>query len=118
MSYRIERWKEVYRPNSAMLRLILEREGYRVFQWSDRPNTFYGLHKHSEEQSHWIVSGSLELTIERQGTYTLNAGDRDFMPAETYHSARVTSEEPVLYLVGEKIKVVEKKKRGRKRKTT
>lgn len=118
MSYRIERWREVYQPNPAMLRLTLEREGYQVFQWTDRPNAFYGLHKHTTEQSHWIISGSLELTVERKGTFTLNAGDRDFMPAETYHSARVTSEEPVIYLVGEKISVIEKKKRGRKKKST
>ena len=45
-----------------------------------------------------------QLTIERDGTVVLKAGDRDFMPAGTYHSARVVSEEPVVYLVGEKLK--------------
>ena len=30
-------------------------------------------------------------------------GDRDFMPAGTYHSARVAGDEPVMYLVGEKM---------------
>lgn len=103
-NYRFERWKEYYAPNAAMLRLILEQEGYRVFQWSDRPGMIYGLHKHDEDQSHWIISGSLELTVERAGTFVLEAGDRDFMPAGNYHSARVVSDAPVLYLIGEKIK--------------
>jgi mannose-6-phosphate isomerase-like protein (cupin superfamily) len=101
--YKIQRWREIYAPNAAMLRIVLEREGYRVYQWADRPEMAYGLHKHHEDQTHWIVSGALELTIEKVGTFTLEAGDRDFLPAETYHTARVVGEESVIYLVGEKI---------------
>ncbi|HEY0458341.1 MAG TPA: cupin domain-containing protein [Pyrinomonadaceae bacterium] len=103
MTYRIERWAQRHAPNSAMLRHILVSEGYRVFQWSDLPEAIYVNHKHAEDQSHWIVSGALELTIERVGTIILESGDRDFMPANTYHSARVVSDEPVVYLVGEKL---------------
>ena len=102
--YRIERWRQPFAPNPAMLRRVLESEGYAVFQWSDRPDVVYGLHKHGTEQSHWIVSGKLELMIEAVGTFVLAAGDRDFMPAHTYHTARVISEEAVVYLIGEKIK--------------
>lgn len=102
-NYRIERWTQIHAPNSAMMRHILVTEGYRVFQWSDQPEAVYVNHKHPTDQSHWIVSGALELTIERVGTFVLEAGDRDFMPANTYHSARVVSEEPVVYLVGEKV---------------
>ena len=102
-NYRIERWNALHPPNSAMLRHILVSEGFRVFQWSDMPEAVYVNHKHGEDQSHWIISGALELTIERIGTFVLEAGDRDFMPAGTYHSARVVSEVPVIYLVGEKI---------------
>ena len=104
MSYQIERWKEIYAPNAAMLRLALTREGYRVFQWCDRPEMGYSNHKHNEDQTHWIISGALEITITNVGSYTLETGDRDFIPAHTYHSAQVTGEEPVLYLVGAKIK--------------
>jgi quercetin dioxygenase-like cupin family protein len=103
LSHRIERWKEIYEPNPAMLRHILVREGYKVSQWCDRPNMMYANHKHGEDQTHWIISGALELTIENVGTFTLEAGDRDFMSANTYHSAQVIGEEPVVYLVGEKI---------------
>lgn len=45
----------------------------------------------------------------------LEAGDRDFMPAETYHSARVIGDEAVLYLVGELTPA--KKTRGRPKKS-
>jgi quercetin dioxygenase-like cupin family protein len=101
--YRIERWTQIHAPNPAMLRHILVTEGFRVYQWSDRAEAVYGQHKHDEDQTHWIISGALELTIERVGTFTLEAGDRDFMPAGTYHSARVVGEESVVYLIGEKI---------------
>jgi len=100
VGYRVERWKEVYPPNPAMLRLLLVREGYEVFQWADRPRAFYGAHKHPEDQCHWIISGKLEIHVKDVGTFQLSAGDRDFMPAETYHTAEVLGDEPVVYLIG------------------
>src|SRR5437016_10333463 len=103
--YSIRKWAEIYPPNPAMLRYILVSEGYRVFQWCDQPEIAYGQHKHDEDQSHWIISGTLELTVERFGIFTLEVGDRDFMPAGIYHSARVLGEEPVMYLIGEKIEM-------------
>lgn len=103
-SYRIERWKENEKPNPTKLREILNSEGYSVYQWQDSPDAVYGLHKHERDQSHWIISGALELTIENVGTLILEAGDRDFMPAGTFHSARVVGKNPVVYLVGEKVK--------------
>jgi len=111
--YRVEKWAERMAPNGAMLRLRLEAGGYRVFQWSDQPGAFYGTHKHPEAQSHWIISGTLEITVRSQ-SYVLEAGDRDYMPAETYHTARVLGEVPVVYLVGELLPP--KKKRGRPKK--
>lgn len=100
--YRVEKWPEIYAPNPAMLRQILSSEGYDVLHWCDQPHIIYGMHSHATAQSHWVLSGSLELTIERTGTFVLEAGDRDFMPANTYHSARVIGDEPVHYLIGEK----------------
>lgn len=100
--YRVEKWSELQTPGMALMRLIMTQEGYSVYQWCDRPEMEYGMHFHSEEQSHWVVSGSLEITVQKVGTFLLQAGDRDFMPANTYHSARVIGEEPVLYLIGAK----------------
>ena len=101
--YRIQKWSEVYSPNPAMLRHVMASEGYRIYQWSDRPGAFYSWHMHAEDQSHWVVSGTLELTVKDFGTFILEAGDRDFMPAGTYHTASVASDEPAIYLIGEKI---------------
>lgn len=101
-AYYVTKWSELRAPNPAMLRHILVCEGYSVQQWGDSPGSAIPMHKYDKEQSHWIVSGSLEMTVERYGTFVLEAGDRDFMPAGTYHSARVLGDEHVIYLVGEK----------------
>jgi len=102
--YRVEVWRSPFAPNPAMLRNTLANEGYTITQWCDQPGTVYGAHKHPEAQSHWIISGSMEFQVMNGGIHVLSAGDRDYMPAETYHSARVLGEEPVLYLIGEKRK--------------
>ena len=88
-------------PIASKLRQVLESEGYSVFEWSDLPRTLYEAHEHDDDQSHWIISGALELTVNDQ-TYTLQAGDRDFLPAHTMHSASVPGSEPVRYLIGAK----------------
>ena len=88
-------------PDPRSLRRQLELEGYSVFEWSDAPGTVYGPHSHAEAQSHWIVSGELELTVGDE-TYALRAGDRDFLPANTTHSAFVPGHQPVRYLIGAK----------------
>jgi mannose-6-phosphate isomerase-like protein (cupin superfamily) len=100
----VERWKEPYQPNPAMLRFTLSNEGLAVYQWCDTANSMRARHKHDKDQSHWIVSGRLEIRITQSGeTYILEAGDRDFIPAETYYELSVVGEEPCLYLVGEKL---------------
>jgi quercetin dioxygenase-like cupin family protein len=101
LSLRVERWDKQETPEERELRHRLEAEGYSVFAWSDAPGTHYGAHRHPEDQSHWIVSGRLELRIQGE-TYTLCAGDRDYLPANTVHSAFVPGSEPVHYLIGAK----------------
>jgi quercetin dioxygenase-like cupin family protein len=101
MSIQIERWGETDPPNPAELRARLQADGYSVFQWSDTPGTRYGPHAHPEDQSHWILSGELQLRVGHE-TYTLRAGDRDFLPANTIHSALVPGDDPVVYLIGAK----------------
>ena len=99
MSIQVERWSETSSPNAHELKARLVSEGYSVFQWSDAAGTKYGPHAHAEDQSHWILSGELELRVGYE-TYTLRAGDRDFLPANTIHSALVPGDEPVTYLIG------------------
>ena len=96
---RVERWSKEETPSAGELRAILEEEGYHVFEWSDAPGTHYGAHRHTEDQSHWIVSGTLELRVAGE-SYILRAGDRDFLPANTVHAAFVPGTEPARYLIG------------------
>jgi mannose-6-phosphate isomerase-like protein (cupin superfamily) len=101
MNIEVEHWRDVSPPNPAELRQRLIDEGYSVFEWTDVPGTKYGPHAHAEDQSHWILSGVLELRVGHE-TYSLRAGDRDYLPANTMHSAFVPGDEPVTYLIGAK----------------
>ena len=101
MSLEIERWSGPLPPDKQALRERLEAEGYSVFEWKDAPGTSYGPHTHGEDKSHWIISGALTLRVGWE-EYTLRAGDRDFLPAHTEHSAMVPGDEAVVYLIGAK----------------
>ena len=101
MNIQVDHWGEEGPPDPAELRRALQDEGYSVFQWTDAPGTKYGPHSHPEDQSHWILSGVLKLRVGHE-TYTLRAGDRDYLPASTMHSAFVPGNEPVTYLIGAK----------------
>lgn len=101
MSIEVERWSAPAPPDPAELRQRLQQEGYTVFQWTDAAGTKYGPHAHAEDQSHWILSGELELRVGHE-TYRLRAGDRDYLPADTIHSASVPGDEPVTYLIAAK----------------
>lgn len=110
--YRIEKWRHPYPPNPAMLRLELEGEGFRVINMCSMPESTYGMRKHENEQSHWVISGSIEITVGKIA-YLLTAGDRGRMPANTYHTSRVVGDEPVHYLIGERTTLDEKELRVR-----
>jgi quercetin dioxygenase-like cupin family protein len=98
---RVAEWKRAEAPARASLQAELEAEGYSVYVWTDGPGTTYPPHTHGDDQSHWIVSGAMALTVD--GTeYVLRAGDRDWLPAGMVHSARVVGASPVTYLVGAK----------------
>ena len=102
MKYKVERWNHESPPDAAELRSRMESEGFSVLEWTDQPGAIYPDHTHSDYQSHWILTGTLVLLVEGRGEVTLNAGDRDFMPAGTRHSATVSGGEPVHYLIGSK----------------
>ena len=99
-AYRVEKWTGNSTPSAAALKRTMEDEGFSVFLWSDPPGATYSPHMHSDDQSHWIVSGILELDVAGYGLFHLSAGDRDFMPAHTEHSAKVVGDESVVYLIG------------------
>jgi len=104
VEYRVEKYSGDAKPDAETLNRDMRAEGYDVFEWTDAPHAVYEPHQHSEDQSHWVVSGELELTVDGVGTVVLRAGDRDFMPAGTRHSARVLGTREVKYLIGVKYK--------------
>ena len=100
--YRVEKWTGDGDPSASELKRVMESEGFSLFQWSDPPGAYYSPHVHPDEQSHWIVSGKLELRVTSVGSFRLGPGDRDFMPPKTEHAAAVIGDEPVVYLIGSK----------------
>ena len=101
MTFSVQRWAGNEVPSPKGMRQILAHEGYSVFEWTDAPGTTYAPHAHDDDQSHWIISGALQLTVAGE-TYILQAGDRDFLPAQTTHAAFVPGDKPVWYLIGSK----------------
>ena len=100
MGFEVERWAGGGGPPDARrLRRQLEREGYEVFEWSDRPGASYAPHSHPEDQSHWVLSGELTLAVKGE-EYTRGPDDRDYMPAWTVHEARVGGHDAAVYRVG------------------
>ncbi len=98
---KIDRWHAAERPDSAKLVVELEADGYSVYSWTDGAHAVYPPHTHDDDQSHWVLSGALALTVDGQ-EYVLRAGDRDWLPAGTLHTARVVGGQSVTYLVGSK----------------
>ena len=101
MTFSVQRWTSNEAPSPKALRQILADEGYSVFEWTDLPGSTYDPHQHDDDQSHWIISGALQLTVAGE-SYTLRAGDRDFLPAQTTHAAFVPGDKPVRYFIGSK----------------
>ena len=101
MSIRVEKWEGPGRPDALELRARMESEGYAVFHWTDAPGRTYDEHTHAEDQTHWVLSGAITIVVAGR-EYTLRSGDRDYLPANVLHSARVDGTEPCVYLIGAK----------------
>jgi quercetin dioxygenase-like cupin family protein len=82
MSYRVEKWDSAEAPKTARLRILMESDGYEVYEWSDRPGSVYGMHEHSDDQSHCIISGKLELTVMDEGALFWNPATAILCPPE------------------------------------
>lgn len=115
--FQVRRWTGFNVPSPAVLVYHLGAEGYLVKHWVGQPGIAYAWRKCRTDRSHWVVSGDLEIIHEKGESYILKAGDRDFIPVNSWYMARVVGEAPVSYLVGEKIEAEKpKRKRGRPKK--
>lgn len=100
MRLEVIRWQEASAPSEAELRERLEREGYSVIAWTDRPNAHYGAHSHERDESIWLVSGRIRF-VARGEELALSPGDRLMLPAGTVHVADA-GPAGARYLIGEK----------------
>jgi quercetin dioxygenase-like cupin family protein len=87
-----------FRRKEQAISEIIE-EGYRPVPWTDEPGASYEPHRHAEDETLYIVSGSMDFTdLETGRTHHLEPGDKLVLPAETRHSAR--TREGASYIMG------------------
>lgn len=93
----VVRWTRSKKPSLEELKKLLHEEGLESELYSDRPGVKYGRHKHDFDDFIVIVSGKMKLFTSEQ-EWTLKAGDRLNLPANTYHRAEMIGREEVRYL--------------------
>lgn len=77
----------------------LHSEGFGVYQWKGTPGAAYLDYIHTQEEEVCVLSGTADVSVgDVHGQ--IQAGDRVDVPANTYHSITVTSEEPLVVLTG------------------
>ena len=78
------------------------KEGYRPVSWTDEPNASYEPHRHEDDETLYILAGSMDFTdLETGKTHHLEPGDKLFLPANTLHSAN--TREGTTYIMGIRI---------------
>lgn len=92
------RWSEQHSDADA-LKQQLTSEGFDAYQWTGRPGGAYLDYIHTQDEVVCVLSGTADVKVaDAQGT--VEPGDRMDVPANTYHSITVTSEEPFVVLTG------------------
>ena len=92
------RWSEQHSDADA-LKQQLKSEGFDAYQWTGRPGGAYLDYIHTQDEVVCVLSGTADVKVaDEQGT--VESGDRMDVPANTYHSITVTSEEPFVVLTG------------------
>ena len=92
------RWFEQHADVDA-LKKQLETEGFNAYEWSGRPGGAYLDYIHTQDEVVCVVSGTADVKVaDEQGS--IESGDRIDVPANTYHSITVTSNEPLVVLTG------------------
>lgn len=94
-------WPGPEAPEESALRDRLEREGFSVFPWRDRPGASYSPHSHDHDESLWVIDG--EITFGAAGEeLRLVTGDRLMLPRGTLHTARA-GPRGATYLIGQRL---------------
>ena len=91
-------WSEQH-SDAGALKQQLQSEGFNAYEWSGRPGGAYLDYIHTQDEVVCVLSGRADVKVaDEQGT--VESGDRMDVPANTYHSITVTSEEPLVVLTG------------------
>ena len=79
---------EGYRPLAAgiVMKNLVHGEGTMMVQFRLDEGSHLQRHKHPEEQTGYLIAGSLRLRVGNE-TYTLSPGDSWNIPSGTPHSA-------------------------------
>ena len=77
----------------------LHSEGFGAYQWKGTPGAAYLDYIHTQEEVVCVLSGTADVSVGTEDGQ-VQAGDRVDVPANTYHSITVTSEEPLVVLTG------------------
>ncbi len=92
------RWLEENDDVDA-LKAQLQAEGFVPYQWSGRPGGAYLDYIHTQDEVVCVLSGTAEAKVADEEA-TIKKGDRIDVPANTYHSLTVTSDDPLVVLTG------------------
>ena len=79
----------------------LELEGYSTYDWTDNPGAYYSPHSHEHDECICVVNGKTTFIVNKK-EYTLNEGEKLYLPAHTIHESKNKFDEKVTYLIGEK----------------
>lgn len=92
------RWSEQH-ADVAALKRQLAGEGFNAYEWTGRPGGTYLDYIHTQDEVVCVLSGTADVKVATEHG-TVEPGDRMDVPANTYHSITVTSEEPLVVLTG------------------
>jgi quercetin dioxygenase-like cupin family protein len=74
-------------------------DGYWPISWIDKPGAIYEPHRHCDDETLYVVDGSIDFTDLTTGaTHHLGPGDKLFLPARLPHSA--SSKDGATYIMG------------------
>ena len=92
------RWSEQH-PDADALKQQLTSEGFNAYQWTGRSGGAYLDYIHAQDEVVCVLSGTADVKVaDEHGS--VEPGDRMDVPANTYHSITVTSEDPLVVLTG------------------
>jgi mannose-6-phosphate isomerase-like protein (cupin superfamily) len=83
-------WADSTPPTESTLTKLCVEQGLHPYQWSNGPHDTYSAHSHSYDKVIYVVRGSITFGLLELGQqFTLKAGDRLDLPANTVHEAVV-----------------------------